>query len=298
MALGAVLFAMASLLVTSCDKSNDPFSSEDTQTSNNESTLDSNSDELDDLAEVALNSQVAASGGRVASISDDRLNCDGTTITFSNVNADKTAGTVTIAFGPNGCTDGRGNVRKGSIDISWQGGKWYSPGATVSITLTNYSINGLGITGTRTLSCSGATGSLTDFTITWSVYADHTFTWPSNETATRKVNKIKAWHHTATEDTYTVSNGSISISKYAAEGTNRHGKEYTATISTPLVYLASCAHTSRVFLPVSGVKTLTDTKRSVSLTIDFGTGTCDNTYTVTVNGHSKTLQAKNDDTND
>lgn len=298
--LSLMLFAMAAFIDSSCSKDSDTFSSENTQTSNNESAQESNSDEVDDLASVALNTQFAASGGRIEAVGDDRLNCDGTTIVKSD-GSTASSGTVTITFGPNGCTDGRGNVRKGSIVVAWQGGSWYKPGSTVVITLTNYSINGLGISGTRTLTCTGATGSLTDFTITWTIVAEHTFTW-TDGTAARTVNKTKAWHHTATEDTYTISNGPAGAGPagIAAAGTNRHGKAYTMSITSPLVYLASCVKSNKVFLPVSGTKvlTVTDGTKSAILTVDFGTGTCDNTYTVSVAGQSKTLTAKNDSSGD
>jgi len=291
-------FAMSAFMISSCSKdSDDGFSGENTQTSNNESTQEANSDEVDDLADVALNSQEVASGGRVAGLSDDRLKCDGTTVVFSNVSTDKTSGTVTITFGPNGCTDSRGNVRKGSMVITWSGGRWFKQGSTHSITLTNYSINGLSIAGTRTLTCTSVTGTATEYSITWNIVANHTFTW-TDGTATRKVNKTKMWTHSSSEDTYTVSNGPASAGANAAEGTNRHGKTYTVNITTPLVYLASCVRANKVFLPVSGVKVLTDVTKAKALTIDFGTGTCDNSYTVSVDGRSRTLVAKNDDSGD
>jgi hypothetical protein len=34
------------------------------------------------------------------------------------------------------------------------------------------------------------------------------------------------------------------------------------------------------------------------VTIDFGTGTCDNIYTISITGHSKTVTAKNDSSGD
>jgi hypothetical protein len=298
MMLSFVFFAMAAFIISSCNKNADAtFSAENTQTSNNESSQESNSDELDDLAEVALNSQVAASGGRTSSVTDDRLICDGTTIVATNVSTDKSSGTVTITFGPNGCLDKKGNTRKGSIVISWSGGKWYRPGATHTITLNGYSINGLGISGTRTLTTASVTGTLTDFSITWNITANHTFTW-TDGTATRTVNKSKTWAHSAAEDTFTITNGPSSAGANAAAGTNRHGKEYTMNITAPLVYIASCIKTNKVFLPVSGIKVLIDVAKAKTLTIDFGTTTCDNTFTVTVDGVTKTLSAKNDSSAD
>lgn len=228
--LSLTFFAMASFIISSCKNDEDAFSSENMQTSNNESVQESNTDEIDNLAEISLESQEAASGGRAKGISDDRLKCDGTTVVFSNVSTDKTSGTVTITFGTNGCTDKKGNVRKGSIIVSWAGGKWYNEGSTRTISLSNYSINDLAIGGSRTLICTGVSGTLSDFSISWNVMADHTLIWPDSKTGTRKVNKTKTWEHKLTEDKYIVSNGPISLGVNAAEGTNRYGKSYTTSI--------------------------------------------------------------------
>ena len=285
-----LLFAMTAFIVSSC-KDSETFSSENAQTSNNESTQEATTDEVDDMAVSALNSGDNA-GGRVQT-TDDRLACATVEVVFDNPDT-KVSGTATINFGTSGCTDSRGNVRKGTIVIAWTGGRWFLEGASHTITLTNYSINGVSITGTRTITCTSSTATASGFTITWNVAASHNLTWPDNTTASREVNKTKVWAHTLTEDTFTISNGPGGA--VAAAGTNRHGKVYTMTITTPIVYLRTCAMSNKVFLPVSGVKVVTADQRV--LTIDFGNGTCDNTFTVTVNGISRTLTAKNDSSGD
>ncbi|HEY8934294.1 MAG TPA: hypothetical protein VIM65_03705 [Cyclobacteriaceae bacterium] len=290
----ALLFACAAFIVSSCSKNDDEFSSENLQTSSNESAQESSSDEIDDMATVALNSSVSITG-RVEIISDDRFICDGTTVVFSDVSDDKSSGTVTITFGPNGCTDKKGNVRKGQIIIHWTGGLWFHEGSVITITLNNYSINDLAIAGTRTISCTAFT--LDPFSVTWNVEASHTFTWPDATTATRAVNKTKKWEHTLTEDTYTVTNGPGVVAN-AASGTNRHGNEYTVSITTPLVYLGSCIKANKVFMPVSGVKVITNITKSKTITIDYGNGDCDNTFTVSVDGKTKQSRGKNDSSND
>jgi len=296
--LSILCFAAFAFIISSCSKSSDNFSAENSQLASNESDQESTTDETDDLAISALNSNATyAAGGRSETISDDRLSCSGTTIVFSNVNVEKTSGTVTITFGPDGCTDKKGNVRKGQIVITWSGGWWFHQGASHTITLNNYSINGVAIEGTRTVTCTAFTApSATIYSITWDVVASHTLTWPDNTTATRVVSKTRKWDHTPNGDTFTVTNGVGA--DVAASGTNRHGKAYTVNITSPLIYLGSCVLSNKVFIPVSGVKIITDVTRNKSLTIDFGAGTCDNSFTVTVDGASRTLTAKNDSSTD
>src|SRR5688572_15844486 len=105
-----MFFAIAAFVVSSCTKDKDTFSSENSQTASDESSQESTTDETDDLATSALNSNPDYAAGRSETFSDHRF-CEGTTIVFSGVNAEKTAGTVTITFGAAGCTDNKGNVR-------------------------------------------------------------------------------------------------------------------------------------------------------------------------------------------
>jgi hypothetical protein len=286
------LIFLFALVFPACENPDEAFLEENVQASNNESTLESVTDELDDLARIALDSEEPASGGRIRGTNDNRLDCEGTTITFSSVSGDKTSGTATITFGPNGCTDNRGNVRRGTVVVTWSGGRWYQEGSSHTITLQNYSINGIGIDGTRSLTCFSVSGTLSSFTIQWYLSATHGFTWPDQSTANRLVNKTKRWDHSSGSDTFTISNGPSGDN--AAEGTNRHGTSYTMTITTPLVYNASCVLTNKVFLPVSGVKLFTNVDTEKTMTLDFGDGTCDNTLVVSVEGASKTITVKND----
>ena len=292
-----LLLTSVSLFLSHCNKSTDPFSIEDKQTSNNESTQESTTNELDDIGTSILNSSpISGSPGRVTTL-DDRYSCDGTTIVFSNVSADNSSGTVTLTFPPDGCADKKGNVRKGSIVINWSGGRWYKVGSVHSVTLNDYSINDVAISGSQTEKCIAF--KALPLCVTWTIKSSHKATWPDGSSATRNVNKIRKWDHTATEDTYTVTNGTSS--NYSAEGTNRHGRTFKVYITSPLVYLGSCAKANKVFIPVKGEKVITvigSTGTTKSLTIDFGNGSCDNTYTVTSGTTVRILTAKNDSSGD
>lgn len=291
----ALAFAVSAFLISSCGKNSDAFSEEDTETSNNEATQESTTSELDDIATSVLDNSPDSGNplGRTA-VADDRFSCDGTTVTFSDVNATKTEGKVVISFGPNGCTDRKGNVRKGSIIIAWKGGRWYNVNSSTTITLDGYSINDVQLSGTRTTTCKTFTQN--PLSITWTVTANHTALWPDGTKATRTINKTRRWDHTASEDKYTISNGPNTIN--SAEGKNRNGREYKVHITTPLVYLASCAKISKVFIPVTGEKAMTfisSTGKTKSLVVNYGDGACDNIYTVTSGSVTKELTCKNDD---
>jgi hypothetical protein len=285
----AFLFAMAAF-VTSCKKDEDPFSAEVNQTVNNESTQDAQQDEVDDMATAQLS--VSDPAGRIATTEDGRVTCAKIT---AEIATDKSSGTVVIDFdtkpngdpNPDGCTDPRGNKRKGKITIHWEGGRWFHVGAIITITLNNYSINGVVINGTRSLH-NVTTNILSP---TWTVTAEHTAMWPNGETASRTVHKTRVWNIAAGTITVTKTDGADN----AASGTNRHGKSYTVQITAGVVFKLSCAD-NKVYLPVSGTKVITFDSKVV--TIDFGSGDCDNTFTVTFENKSRVVTAKNDDSAD
>ncbi len=293
---GALSFLVLSLTLVSCNKISDLFSTEDKEVSDNESAQESTVNELDDMATSVLNGSAASgsAGGRTAMV-DDRFSC--ATISFSDVNADKTAGVATITFPTGGCPDKKGNIRKGTIVIAWSGGRWFKPGSSYTIKLDGYSINDIVISGSQAVTCTEY--KATPLTVTWSITAKHTAVWPDGSTATRSVHRIRKWEHTATDDIFTVTNAPQGIT--CAEGTNRHGFSYKIFITTPLVYLGSCARASKVFIPISGEKVVTHNTtngKTKSLTINYGEGECDNSYTATAGNVSKTLVAKNDSSGD
>ena len=278
----------------SCDNEKDPvFSAEEAEISTDESFEQAATDELDDLANLVLAAQESATGGRASTTLDHRFDCPETTVTFSNVSADKTSGTATVVFGPAGCTDSRGNVRKGMIVINWTGGKWFREGSIHEIELDDYSINGILIGGTRTLECTNVSGTLASFSISWHIMASHSITWPDGTTALRMVHKIKQWDHSSGEDIVWIKTSDDS--EFVAEGTNRHNNPYQVVIVDPLKYSVQCARSAEVFLPISGTKTLTLSDKQKTFTMDFGTGSCDNSFTVSVDGRSREITARRTD---
>jgi len=274
------------------------------QTATNDGVISILTDEIDDLVSIALNTSVpsgTANNGRMDVVTDDRLTC--ASIVFSDVDpVDRAFGKMTITFPSTGCVDGiKGNVRKGTISVTWTGGRWYREGATHTITLDNYIANDIAITGTRSLTVASYTYTSTTFyTVIWDIVANHKLTWPDGTSATLSVTNTKQWDHSSGQETYTYSNPPATVSSYSAQGTNRHGKTFNVTITTPLVYFYSCVRVSKNYMPVYGAKTLTNVTDNVAMSINYGSASyaCDNVYTLIIGSGSIALHAKNNSSDD
>jgi len=291
LAVSVLMFAAMAIVVSSCKSNEDTFSAEDVATSSNESTSESQTSETDDVAAGVLNTNDAAPGRVEAGADDIRIAC--ATIT-KGANNTKESGVITIDFGTTGCTDAAKNTRKGKMIITYSGGRWFLAGSTHTIKFSGYSINDVKFSDNDTRTVTNV--STPNSPLTWTVTSSHALTYPDGTTTSRAVNFTKKWNRTTniTDDTWTISQTTGAAN--AASGTNKKSKSYTMKITTPLVYSRSCALSNKVFLPISGSKTIT--VNSKDIVFDYGTGTCDNTFTVTVNGKTKEITAKNDGSGD
>jgi hypothetical protein len=252
----------------------------------NEAVVDSYFEDTDDIALTAVSSDSSpltgedAGAGRMISngILDHRFKCAAVTIELSGDNSKQVPhGTITIDFGT-GCTDNQGNTRKGKVIVEYNGRR-FSPNSTIVTTTDGYSINDIALEGTRTVTnVSGSTDDAPKFNV---VLDNGKATWPDASVATREVNRTHEWIRAANplNDEWHVTG--------TASGTNREGKVYEMEITSALVYKRECAISAKVFIAVAGTKELTVNGRK--LTIDYGTGDCDRTVTISVDGSSKQL---------
>jgi len=280
-------------MVTSCEEKVD-FAADDTESVENEAATDSyyeDSDDMSALVVAADNGTLTgsrSSAGREVSKDklDGRFACATTKVTldFSTDSKLETPhGIITISFGTAGCTDARGNVRKGSIVVEFKGRR-FMPGSTIVTRFVDYQLNGIKLEGTRTIANSqGSKEDAPKFTI---VLKEGKATWPDGTTAKREVNLTREWVRASNP-----MNDSWNISG-SATGSNRNEKAYELNITKPLVYKRECALSSKVFMAVQGTKELTvDGKK---ITIDYGSGECDRLVTITINGESKEVEVKGD----
>jgi len=279
------------VFLASCTDDKFDLSVNDSENVENEAATDGYFEDADDIATLAVaadgstlsGSRQSASGrGGVKPNGDLRFNCATVTFEFAADNSTTTPhGYITIDFGT-GCTDGKGNVRKGIMVVEFMGKRFLS-GSKIITTFDGYSINDVQIEGTRTVTnVTGSTEASPKFSI---VLEGGKATWPDGSTATREVNRTREWIRGTNplQDEWIVDG--------TAAGTNRSGGVYQVDITTPLVYKRECAINNKVFMAVEGVKVLTVDNNKV-ITIDYGTGECDKIVTVTINGQSRTVEVK------
>ena len=271
------------MLITSCNDE-ERLTLSDTQDITEEAVTDSYFQDMDDMAGVAMNapSDAQYSGGRTATtitVQDERFNCQGIVVTVTpgaNSTLEVPQGVLTVDFGLTGCTDLRGNLRTGKVIFTYNGRR-FVPGSTVVTTVDNYTINGIKLEGTRTLTnVSGSSSDAPKFNV---VLTNGKATLLADGTvAERESNITWSWVRAASpvDDYLVIDQSSI------ASGTTRGGREYSVSLTEALKYKRFCG------IAVDGIKkyVVDGTKE---ITIDYGSGECDKSVVITVNGVTRNL---------
>lgn len=282
----AMLLAVLTLAISSCQKDEaDRVTWQDTADLTDEALTDAYFQDLDDMAGVAIAApaETEYANGRISTaitIQDHRFNCDGVVITVepdANSTAEVPSGVLTVDFGASGCTDQKGNVRKGEVIFTYHG-KRFMPGSMVVTSTQNYSINGVYLEGTRT---STNTQSSTADAPRFNVTLDNgKATFANGLTATRESNITWQWNKGETTDP--LDDSLLIESTSTASGTTRGGRTYEVMLLEDLVYKRHCG------IAVSGIKHYTiDGEKEIS--INYGEGTCDRSFSVTVNGVTRDI---------
>jgi hypothetical protein len=297
---GLTYVAMAFVMFfASCSDNNKiDFTSNDASNVEGETTADSFSSDAADVSTDAIAGVDATdlSGGRESTIKDkiitgdyfkanDRLKCATITLTTTGTQG-APAGVITIVYPDNGtCKDARGNVRKGTITITYTG-KRFELNSKIVTTFNNYTINGVKIEGAYTI--TNVTPTNTSFPRFTAVIDAGKITFLNGKTITRTQNFTREWQraNNPLQDKWVLIKGST------AAGTNRNGTAYTMTVTTDLVHSRACELSDKVFIAVSGEKQfIADNK---TITINYGDGACDNNVTITINGKSKDVTIAGD----
>ncbi len=284
------------LVLASCSDSNKiDFTSTDSTNVEGEGTSDAySSDAMDVTTDVIGGVTATQLGGReneeiAGSVfaANDKLKCAKITITKSaNSTKDNPSGVITIVYPDDGsCKDSRGVARKGTITITYTGIR-FAVNSKITTTFTNFFIGGVKVEGTHVL--TNVTPTKTDYPRFNVVITDGKLTFLNGKTITRTQNFTREWQRAANplEDKWVLLKDGV------ASGTNRDGKQYLTTITKDLVYSRSCQVSSKVFIPVSGEKTLLSDNKLI--TLNFGDGACDNKVTITINGKSTDVEIKGD----
>jgi len=264
-----LMLASTAMLFASCQKDDtttDPMVTtiqEDDLATNYYDDVDNETDELT----IDQPARAMASGAMDITADNGR-----TVVTV--VNADNSV-TKTITF--TSWTNPHGNqniVKNGKIIINIVG----TPSADVfmrTVTFENFTINGNLIEGTKMITKTAQY----EFTATCE---NGKITFTDGKTITRNFSRIRTWvDGYATplniwDDVFEITG--------TATGVNKNGNAYTHTIVNPLRVERTCKYI------VSGtVSIVVDEK---TLTLDYGTGTCDNIATITYNGQTKEIKLR------
>lgn len=227
-----------------------------------EATLESSFEDSDVITEAAM-VEVSANG-RVKR--DDVLMC-------AEVAVDTTNKVITVDYG-DGCEGQGGRIRAGKVIIEYSNRRLV-PGAYRIVTFEDFSIDTVKVEGTRTLTnISESEEDAPAFSVK---LTGGSLTFTDGTTATSEVDHVRTWYRAANplEDMTTLTG--------TASGTQRDQSDYSVTILEELVYKRSC-RSSRVFIPVSGVKEVT--KDGETAIIDYGDGECDNEVEITIDGET------------
>ncbi|MBK5278056.1 MAG: hypothetical protein JJE09_04245 [Bacteroidia bacterium] len=295
MAFGMV--TLTAVFIWSCsDEETTVVTSSDTQNVQGESVTDSYFDESNDFSTIAVagtsetftgRTENGRTNGEVKGLGDidNRLSCAVVTVVKDvNSSVSTPRGVITIDF-KDGCTDPKGNIRKGKIIVTYDGRR-FMLNSKIITTFNGYSVNGIKIEGTNTL--TNLTANLESAPKFKTEVVGGKVTFVDGKTATRDHVLTREWTRAQnpTQDSWKVEG--------SATGSNREGVSYQMEITKALVYKRSCV-ASKVFVAVEGTKKFTSGDRT--MTIDFGSGDCDNKVTVTVNGVSKEVEIKADGSN-
>lgn len=268
-----MLVLSLAVAITSCKKDKDEPDT-DTDVANDNSFAERTYDDVKSMADQAGDNG-SLSTYRVEGYTGILSNC----ATITN-NTTATPHILTIDFGAVNCICNDGKSRRGKIIISYQGA-YRDSGSTHSISFDNYYVNDYKVLGTKTVKNLGHNSSNQ---LVYSVDVNGSIINPSGQSMNWTSQRTRTW--VSGEYTLGVLNDEYDITG-TASGTSFAGTSFTANITSPLHIKLSC-FSQFTSLITQGTFDLIPSGKATR-TFDFGSGTCDNIATVTINGNTYTI---------
>ncbi len=193
------------------------------------------------------------------------------TVTISPAWADSTfPKTIVVDFGSTNCTGNYGVKRRGKL-IATITDRYRNAGCKITINPQNYYVNDYKVEGTKIITNLGRNSS---GNLEFKVEVNNgKVTDPNGESISWNSTRTNEW--IAGENTYFNICDDIYSITGNANGVNREGRNYTVTITQPLIKKICCRWITegKLELAPDGLKTRK---------VDFGNGTCDNKATVEI----------------
>ncbi len=184
---------------------------------------------------------------------------------------------ITIDFGATNCLCNDGRYRKGKIIITYSG-KYRDSGSVHSIGFDGYYVNNNQVLGTKTVTNMGKNGSGQSY---FSINVNAMMILnTTGDTISHVASRTRTW--VAGESTSAISDDVYNITG-SGTNTRANGKVVTYTITSPLALALNCRWIKQ------GTIDITPAGASKARTLDYGSGTCDDQATVTVNGNTRAI---------
>lgn len=183
---------------------------------------------------------------------------------------------VTVDYGSSNCTCNDGKTRRGKIVTTFTG-QYIAPGTIITHTPVDYYVNDVKYEGTKTVQNMGLNSNSQPY---FNVQIDGTATLESGEVVDYTSTRVRTWTTgfntllNRFDDEYDITGTS--------EATFSSGEGYTGNTTSPIHIKVGCG------FPVSGTLDITPTGKPVRQ-INYGDGTCDYSFTVTVSGYTFTI---------
>jgi hypothetical protein len=199
----------------------------------------------------------------------DKATCN-VVITLDTAGTNKT---ITIDWGSSNCTCNDGKTRRGKLVTTFTG-SYFAQGTVITHTPVDYYVNDNKVEGTKVVTNMGLNTSGQPY---YNVDVNGTVTMSTGEVinyTSSRVRTFTAGYTTPSvfiDDEYAItltSNASVT-----------GGDSYEAHTTSPLIVKVGCGYIKK------GVLSITPTGKPERV-IDYGDGTCDATFTITVNGHT------------
>lgn len=243
------------------------------------SKIDASIEDVTNIAEDQFNSQVNINSKPSGNVKHFLPECAVITTVLTN-----NTFTKTVDFGVDGCTLDNGNIVKGKMVISFSN-DFSASTQTISYTFEGFYHNGKLLQGSKSIVRTvKSTDLLAEAHPVLTAAIDLTITFDDGSVYIRKGSLIKEM--TAGYDTWFNWEDNVFVVTGSGTTTLPNGDTFSAEITTPLEFIASC----RKSFPVKGVVEIT--KNSALATIDFGDGDCDTLASVTKDGVTEEVDLK------
>ncbi|MGN6568857.1 MAG: hypothetical protein ACTHJ0_12935 [Flavipsychrobacter sp.] len=269
---GTMLMAIAMLSLSACKRNNsstDSASADDVGTVTDQTQLERENNDVDNIADVAY----TTGASNLRTTPADLGSCVTVTRDTSVM-----PHLLTIDFGTTDCLCADGRYRRGKILVSYTKG-YKDSGSVRIITFSNYYVDENQLTGKKTVTNMG-TNSIGQFY--YDIEVNDSLILSGGGTISWTSSRTRTWiegYKTALrgDDVYNIA-GSATI-------TRASGKTISVNITTPLRVAVDCPWIE------AGEATITRPSGGV-MTINYGTGTCDRLATATIGGHTYSITLK------